>query len=490
MVEETIAVAVAVFRCWRNDLRRTFDGSAAPPRVLAAVVVAAAAGWWILGLSTLRTALPPLDPATVRLATDRLLLAAFMSAVALAGLLTVVTLSITPPRTALGDLLAVQPLSRGRRRLALEAPGHVLAIGAALALSGPAVVMTLRLGRWPWPVVPRIVLGLVLFALLGSLACAVLYQAGVLLLARMLRLPLPLARSVVALLLVVAIGQQVLVLFKVELPAAAVVGRGVVALSLPLVGTPAHALLALGGLLVLVGIAGSLLWALLDVRPASTAPALKVAVGLPPLGIQRLVRVDLEARQWIRFPYNASVSGLLLGTAAAAALFSGRHSGAWPTELTLLLLLTAEVGVGGYGATWAHHWLYRSSPGSPSAWVAPKLAATTGWWALMVAGVSGLAALLANWQSGVLLSVLPQMAVVFVAGSLAGLLFPVSQEQSLSSVAAAGVAALGAGALLWGMGRSGLGSGPPAAIAAVVVVLAGTAAYRLGGRARERDLVA
>jgi hypothetical protein len=101
----------------------------------------------------------------------------------------------------------------------------------------------------------------------------------------------------------------------------------------------------------------------------------------------------------------------------------------------ILLTLVSAWGVGGYGPTRRHHWIYRTT-GRPHGWVWPKFGAVTVVWASMVFVHGSWLVALTDWHVIDLVAVLPTLFVELVTGCVVGIPLPVSRESSISGAVA------------------------------------------------------
>lgn len=153
--------------------------------------------------------------------------------------------------------------------------------------------------------------------------------------------------------------------------------------------------------------------------------------------------VDLELRQWLRFPMNATFllfTGVLATTTIAVW---GRSATAdrWYEIAYVFLALVSTVGIGAFGPTRSAHWV-QAVAGRPTAWVGPKLVAVVALWLGSVLVLCTAFALFTPWRPADLGSILPTLLLELVAGCVVGLVLPVSREQSLSAAMSEGVAVL------------------------------------------------
>ncbi|MFJ6077054.1 hypothetical protein ACIQC0_01965 [Pseudarthrobacter sp. NPDC092419] len=150
----------------------------------------------------------------------------------------------------------------------------------------------------------------------------------------------------------------------------------------------------------------------------------------------------LELLQWIRYPSNA-VLLLFINGLCIAAVVSAAAAGADDLGLTYVALAVASsIGIGCYGPTRRHHWIYRIA-GSPTAWVAPKFMAVVAVWSAMMAIYGTALVLLTGWEPFELVMTLPMLFVELCASCIVGLVLPVSRDQSIGGAVSEAVALIG-----------------------------------------------
>jgi peptidoglycan/LPS O-acetylase OafA/YrhL len=145
--------------------------------------------------------------------------------------------------------------------------------------------------------------------------------------------------------------------------------------------------------------------------------------------------------------------------------------------------------VGCYGATWCHHWLFRTTSAQPVGWVRSKWSAAIAFWLGLIAVLSAAFAVTPLWDMRLLVAISPQLFLAFVMSMLVGLAVPASEEQPLSSVVGVVLAALAGIGLYLLTDR--LSGGSEVVLLSLVGTLAsaGMVAYVRLARWRERDLV-
>jgi hypothetical protein len=158
----------------------------------------------------------------------------------------------------------------------------------------------------------------------------------------------------------------------------------------------------------------------------------------------------LELRQWLRYPPNAVlllfINGLCAAAVVSAALTGGDELGLFYVSLGV----ASAIGIGCYGPTRRHHWLYRVT-GNPAAWVGPKFRAVLLIWAGMMA-LYGTAFMLVSGAGPIEFALaLPMLFVELCASCALGLLLPVSRDQSIGGAVSEAVAVVGLLGLTFGL---------------------------------------
>jgi len=488
-----IAVVRLVLRLWRNDLRRMLGGSTLNTQLLLWCAAAVMVAWevfgssWLLGSSrdTLQQIGRSRDAAQLATLTVTCMAASFASPLLL----------ITPAATALEHLLAPMPLSRFQRRLVAELPVQLLTLAAALLSVGPLVLPALSVGGWSLATA-RAATVLVLLAAAGVATAGVAFRALSSLCARVLRLPSVLAQTLSAGVVTLA-AAALLIHGYSRIPfGGSWLGRLLAQLfDMAVAGLAGFAVgvLLVGAVTAAVGCA---LWWLAElelVREPVVGVHLGLRLPLRPRG--RTLPYSVELRQWLRFPMNASTVLLQLSLLVVLAVVGGRSGNTtwWPTVPALFFWLASLVGTTAYGVTRRHHWLYRVMGRGVGTWLPPKLAASLSVWAGLLAVELLVSATLGGLSPGFLRSLvlllLPQLLVVFAAGSLIGLVLPVDNEQAISNTLADLTAAIVSLLVLVLLGRLGaFGSPGRGSLVAGAVVAVAFALYGPLVRWREREL--
>jgi hypothetical protein len=360
--------------------------------------------------------------------------------VALPGLATVLTAVYAPTRTAFDNVLVLLPVTEQRRRAVVRwfSTTVGLLLGGVWALPfGLQVLLASPTSRMP--LVALCIAGLMAG---GALATQLIVE----LVGRALDLIVvadsPIGRAAAGVVAALAAAGALI---------AAIPGPGSPAGAGPLAlfgalfrdvvtgARPALGVAVIGALpLALLAVTGILEWLPRPVRRPDpiglSVPTARAGKGL----------IGLEVVQWLRYPMNATLLIFVCGFTASAVLAWGRSgtTDQWFTVSLLLLAVVSTAGVGAYGATREHHWLYHTTR-RPSAWISPKLIASTLVWAFLVSSVGLILWLFTPWRPSDVVVLMPGLAVEFLAGCLIGLAIPANREQSLSASLTEAVAALG-----------------------------------------------
>ncbi|MBG6179625.1 hypothetical protein [Arthrobacter sp. CAN_A1] len=150
----------------------------------------------------------------------------------------------------------------------------------------------------------------------------------------------------------------------------------------------------------------------------------------------------LEIKQHLRFPANAVLLLFINGLAIAAIVVTWIAGGDEYGATYLVLTIVSAFGIGAYGPTRRHHWVYRVT-GAPHAWILPKFLSVTVIWAVMILIYGTALVLWSGWYFIDLVAALPVLFIEMAAGCLIGLLLPVSREQSIGGAVSEAVALVG-----------------------------------------------
>lgn len=434
-----LAVAAAVhsitWRIWFNDLARSL-GSANRARSLLIGIGAAMAAWTAWSSLELGRQLG-LD------AESGWQIAAPVAGVmfTMPALATLMAVLYAPSRTLLTEMLSVLPVRPAHTRAAVRWLTIIVGLGGGLLIAAPLALQFAFAGS-----IRIAVAGLgsaVFVALLGALTTQVLIEATQVAGGRLFRRNNVILQGIGGL----VVAAVLLLAFIATMP---VNGRESGGPLRPLgevlawlLGGPSPSWWA--GLLA-VGLPPLLITAL---RVLESAPRPEPAPWRPVLRLpfrthnhhnESLVR--LELLQWIRYPSNA-VLLLFINGLCIAAVISAATTGADDLGLTYVALaIASSIGIGCYGPTRRHHWIYRIA-GVPTAWVAPKFMAVVGVWSAMMAVYGTGLVLLTGWEPFELVMTLPMLFVELCASCIVGLVLPVSRDQSIGGAVSEAVALVG-----------------------------------------------
>jgi hypothetical protein len=438
----TAAVHRITWRIWFNDVARSL-GSRAKARTLILAILAAICAWTVWSSLELGKQLG-LDPETGREIAAPVASVLF----AMPALATLMAVLYAPDRTLLSEMLSVLPVKeahvRGATRWLTVAVGFCggLVVAAPLALQ---FVFTGSVG------VALAGVGYALFAaLLGCLTTQLLTELMQVGAARFLGRSGVMAQGIGGLIT----AALLLYAFMSSMPINGSDGKGVL---LPLGDVLAW---FLGGqvpawwVLCLVG--GALPVFLIALGALEAVPRKESAPWRPRLGRPPTSSSNnpsfmlLELRQWLRYPPNAVlllfINGLCAAAVVSVALTGGDELGVFYVALGV----ASAVGIGCYGPTRRHHWLYRVT-GSPTAWIGPKFRAVLMIWAVMMAVYGTAFMLVSGAGPAEILLALPMLFVELCASCALGLLLPVSRDQSIGGAVSEAVAVVGLLGLTFGL---------------------------------------
>lgn len=152
--------------------------------------------------------------------------------------------------------------------------------------------------------------------------------------------------------------------------------------------------------------------------------------------------VALEIKQHLRFPANAVLLLFVNGLAISAIVVTWIAGGDEYGATYLVLTIVSAIGIGAYGPTRRHHWIYRVD-GTRHAWILPKFLSVAAIWAVMIIVYGSALVLWSGWYIVDLIATLPVLFIEMSAGCLIGLLLPVSREQSIGGAVSEAVALVG-----------------------------------------------
>lgn len=429
------AIGAATWRTWFNDIVRSL-GSRLAARAMVATIVALLIGWLVFGTYQLSSQLDLAEGVghliTTPVAAVVFVLPAF--ATLLAGI-------YAPDRTMLNDMLAVLPVRERDRRIALR----WLAVALGLAFGGVWVLPLALEFAYTATSFGRAVASLgvcLLYALAGALTA----QALFLVLERIANWIV--GRSSIFTTGVAGLGVALLLLLALlaALPTGGGSGSGVfTVIDRPLlwvIGAPDVSWVNLPAFLAAL-VAFPPVLALLDRLPRRNAMPWQRRIRLAGWSPAARTLVGLEVRQWLRYPSNAVMLLFMLGlTLAALTIWRGSLADdGWVTGAYFIFALAGTIGVGSYGPTRAHHWLYLVMR-RPLVWVVPKLASVAAVWLSLFLLYFGLLTLLTSWHPRDGLAMVPMLLVELSASCLVGLLLPVTRDQSVGGSLSESVAVI------------------------------------------------
>ncbi|WP_395398575.1 hypothetical protein ACHMXB_12205 [Arthrobacter sp. UC242_113] len=438
----TAAVHRITWRMWFNDLCRSL-GSRTKAKLLVAAILAAVGAWTAWSSIELGKQLG-MDPDTGREIAAPVASVMFT----MPALATLMAVLYAPSRTLLTEMLSVLPVREAHVRGATRWLTVAVGFFGGLLVSAPLALQFVFTGS---AAVALAGVSYAIFAaLLGCLATQVLTEVGQVVAARLLGRNGVMVQGISGLLT----AGLLLYAFMTSMPMNGGDGRGVL---LPLgevlawlLGAPAPSWWVLG----LVPASPMILLAALGVLEA--VPRKEFAPWRPRffagrnLSAGRPSFMVLELRQWLRYPPNAVLLLFINGLCAAAVVSAAAAGGDELGLVYLALGVASAIGIGCYGPTRRHHWIYRVT-GSPTAWIGPKFRAVLLIWAGMMV-VYGTAFMLVSGGGPVeFFLALPMLFVELCASCALGLLLPVSRDQSIGGAVSEAVAVVGLLGLTFGL---------------------------------------
>ncbi|MBT2555474.1 hypothetical protein [Arthrobacter sp. ISL-5] len=398
------------------------------------------------------------------------------------ALATLMAVLYAPSRTLLTEMLSVLPVRQAHIRAAVRWLTVSVGYFGGLLVAGPLALQFVFTGSVRVAVAG---LGYALFAaLFGCLTTQVLIELGQVIIGRSLGRNGVIVQGISGLLT----AGLLLFAFIGTLP---MNGRESGGVLLPLgevfawlLGGPAPAwwtvTLVAAAPLVMLGVLQLLEWV---PRPEFTAwhPILRWRRKRRKANDESFFR--LELRQWLCFPSNAVlllfVNGLCVAAVISAAIAGSDDLGLFYISLGV----ASALGIGCYGPTRRHHWIYRVA-GQPTSWVMPKFMAVFVVWAAMMGFYGTALILFTDAQPVDLMMALPMLFVEMCASCILGLLLPVSRDQSIGGAVSEAVAVIGLIGLTFGLQSTLAASGSLFAIVLVqlMMMIAVVAAYFLTGR--------
>lgn len=351
------------------------------------------------------------------------------------GLTVVLCWIYAPSSTLVTQLLAVLPVRNAAVRGA--ARWLTLLIGASLGL----LVLT---PLWlpiaaSGPSGLRTTVGLFAAALGGALTMLAITTVVQLVMARLLRLSPSLASGFAALASVVAAA----IAFAAAMPLNHHEPGGPhAALTGPFLewfagsGTVQSAMLFVS----LIGASIATLYSLNSIEPLDHTGSRSAALRLPGSSTSSLVR--LEALQILRYTPNLMMLVFANGVGLLCAFWMSLGSGEDPLGVGIIVLtILSAWGVGAYGPTCRHHWIYRAA-GRADGWILPKLCAVLSIWGICMAIHGTWLVLIGGWSWRDLLLAIPTLLVEVLISCAVGVLLPVSPNTSISGVVSESIAML------------------------------------------------
>lgn len=388
----------------------------------------------------------------------------------LAPVITILLTLYVPGASALDFTVSVLPVRPWQRQLAVDAMVILLSTLITLGLFFPFAVLLLRAegGHHWWSTAAT----WVLLALLGALVA----RAGVsAVLALATRLPglghaqAHLASGAVAIIVT-------LVLLSRAMATSGIGPEPVNALDLPRVWLerslqqPWTFVIPL--LCVLASAAVVVALAHATARPGAQRSSSPLRLGRRSGVLQARTLLRTEITQWLRFPTNVSTL-VIIGAVLGLALVAWHDSGAatWLTASVVLLAAISTVGVGAYGATRDHLWMYAVT-GSSLRWVVPKLTAVLVIWLALTVLTSVVMLVVTPWRPQDLGAMWGMYVAELALGMVVGVLLPVGFEQSLQSAASEALAVIATMFLVVGLTMIPAVAQSPAVMLAVSLGLA------------------
>ncbi|MGL5865585.1 MAG: hypothetical protein ACRCYX_06870 [Dermatophilaceae bacterium] len=141
--------------------------------------------------------------------------------------------------------------------------------------------------------------------------------------------------------------------------------------------------------------------------------------------------VWLELLQILRYPPNALSLFFVNGVAGILALASlASEQDQLGLGLITLTIISAW-GVGVYGPTRRHHWVYRTTS-HPRSWIGAKFLAAVLVWLLMVSFHGSWLVAITEWTLSDVLLTVPTLFVELIVACIVGMMIPVSSDTSIS----------------------------------------------------------
>ncbi len=446
-MRHTFSISSIIVRSWRNQLARLVGGN----RVVLALCGIFACVLLALWCLTVREFLLPLfggfsAGANLFVSVNSLLLTNISL---VASLFLGIFLMLSPPRTALDNLLAVTPTSQGQRTVGYLLPLVGIAMTAITVLYAP-VVFSLAYGSAAlsttealW--IAYLYAGHAMYAVLLDLNLYLLVSAVV---QRVFTAGHTLSQLVSVLATVTAaLATTVLSLRAIDPPEGNFSSHYLnvyVIFIEDLVSGPHERGFAFYLMVLAVPVmAASLLWLLLCLvsRLALSAerPHKRTWLSRLPFGRFGLVAFfSGELKQAVRHTENQLFAGfflLLSAIALATAIFGGAEVGAHVVGLPLIVwVLSALFSHNSYGRTRSHHWLASVSPRRRLTWLAAKVLANVTYSGGLAAALFFVLSFAGGGTSlSAYVATLPYGLLLILALTLLGTVLPYSEEYPFSS---------------------------------------------------------
>lgn len=438
----TTAIHRVTWRIWFNDVARSL-GSKKKARFLFLLILGAVIAWTAWSSLELSEQLR-LDPESSRQIASPVASVMFT----MPALATLMAVLYAPNRTLLSEMLSVLPVRAAHVRGATRWLTVAVGFFGGIMISAPLALQFVFAGNAGMAVVG--VFYALFAALLGCLATQMLTEIFQVMASRFL------GRSGVMVLGMSGLLTAALLLFSFvsSMPVNGGDGRGVLFLLGDVLAwllggpTPAWWILAV--------VTGALPLLLLVLRTLEAVPRTEFAPWRPKFRVSKMSKdyspslMLLELRQWLRYPPNAVlllfINGLCIAALVAVALTGGDDLGVFFVSLGV----ASAIGIGCYGPTRRHHWIYRVT-GTSDVWVGPKFRAVLLIWIAMMATYGSVFSIVAGTGPGDLLLALPMLFVELCASCALGLLLPVSRDQSIGGAVSEAVAVVGLLGLTFGL---------------------------------------
>lgn len=415
---------------WWNQLLLDLGGFRLYRGLLVGGVTALLSLWAIFGILSSLTQ-PVAQTPEVEL-VEVLGLQLMVLALLLGPLVMAILLIFAPPRSRLIDMMTPLPVTRRAINLGTELPLMVIAFVALMAVLIPIAGSSLRLmsPEMAWVSIGLLLLFGSLGVSLGWLVFRLVCWVGT----KALRVPLALSRSLAGLanVALAVAGISALDLGSVTTAPAMVS-------FIPLDFQDSNEMLLLGltfvSFLVLLGVVIYSGAAVPD--PSESGSSQSVPWGRRLQVGTRKPLLRAEALQWLRHPLVISTEIMMVLTVVACVVFIPAETMAWEILSHLLLIAsTAGSGVFGWGLNRDTQWTHIVNGASIRQLFWSKLTVSAAISSILFILCWGLISLNSPLPAQSLLVLIPLCLTGFCAAFFAGIIFPVDQEQSLSSAMA------------------------------------------------------